>query len=163
MTFHATEGRLTKYFFLSWSHSGFHPQHHRVTGMTPGTHKKEHDAALHAFSFKSAHPKGELVIVNYIRKVSPMWQIVHATLWASSWLASHSERVLQSRGRKAMHTHAEHWDGRVWERVKSSEPIANTTWAHIWGNIRIHFLHALANTTEHRVRARSQRTEQHKL
>lgn len=141
--------------------------------MTPGTHTHTqkgvpvtlHNAALDAFIFKSVHPKGELVIVNCIRKANPMRQAVHTTLRASSWLASCSEKVLQSQGRKAMYTrtHAEHWDG---SEMKDSKILRVYCKDNMGSHLRqrsTHFLHALANTTEHCTRAGSQRTEHHQL
>lgn len=110
-------------------------------------------------------PKWELVIVNYTRKANPMWQAVHATLWASSWLASCSERVLQSQGRKATYTctHTEHWDG---SKMKDSKILRVYCKTHMGSHLRQHsryFLHALANTTEHCTWASPQRTKHHQL
>ena len=76
-------------------------------------------------------------------------QLAGVLLWESATVTGQESQA-------HIRTHTEHWDGRVWKTVKSSEPVANTTWAHIWSDLRIHFLHALANTTEHRVWPHSQ-------
>lgn len=77
MTFYATEGGLTKYVFfkvislrISYSASQGNRCNSRYT--QKGAPVTLHGAALHTLSFISVYPKGELVIVNYIRKANPV-------------------------------------------------------------------------------------------
>lgn len=136
----ATKEKLNKYIFfevisLRISYSASQGNRHDSNYTENRAPVTLHNAVLHAFSSRSVHPKGELVIVNYSRRANPVWQVVYTTVWASSWLASCSFRVLQSRGRDAMLTyaHREHWDGRVW-RSKILRAHCKHTWAHIWAD-----------------------------
>lgn len=128
----ATEEKLKAYIFLKviWlriSYSASQGNRHYSNYTQNRAPMTLHNTILHAFSSRSVHPEGELVIVNYSRKANPMWQVVYTTLWASSWLASCSFRVLHSR--QGSHAHSMHMESTEMaesERIKSSEPTADT-------------------------------------